>query len=320
VETSGGWPITSRGERIPSPTTAWRWSGSGGICVTWKADSPPTGLNAEDIVAAAGDLARTELRRVLRRVLENSERVKEWSEPMRNTPRRRRSEHALRGYWPRFPVSPGPYAEKIGSHFQARFYPEDASFRLARTLDRYVEKAETLLKSGEEAEAQALLRALMVVVVELMEKADDSCGSIAMSFGEGFDAYLKIPPDKAGIDDDVFFPDLLDFLIWEDYGLTNDRIEGYFKGLTTSQADLCIDHLRGEIDELRSDDLEYESEEALTLLGQVVAERERFDLFEGLAAEMGSREWRRIIRLADQAIKRSRSGRSPWPLRFSRWR
>ena len=78
----------------------------------------------------------------------------------------------------------------------------------------------------------------------------------------------------------MFFPDLLDFLIWEDYGLTDDGIEGYFRGLTEGQADLCVEHLRREIAALLEDDLEYQSEEALTFLGQVVAEQERFDEFE----------------------------------------
>ncbi len=263
------------------------------------------GLTAEDIVAAAGDLARTEIRRARSRVLEHTEREREWSEPMRNTPRKRRLEQALRGYWDRFPVSPEPFAKEIGSHFPARsLYSERASSGLSRTLDRYVVQAETLQKSGEHAEAQALLRGWMTAVVELMGHADDSFGSIGMSFDEGFVAYLKIPPDRTGIAEDVFFPDLLDFLIWEDYGLTDDRIEGYFMGLTPAQADLCIGHLRRRIEELRADELAYQSEEALTLLGKVVAEQERFDLFEGLAREMGSREWQRIIRLADRAMKK----------------
>jgi hypothetical protein len=93
-------------------------------------------------------------------------------------------------------------------------------------------------------------------------------------------------------------------LIWEDYGLTNDRIEGYFRGLDAQQADWCVEYLRRQVEELRDDDLEYQSEEALTLLGQVVAEQERFDEFEDLAKRMGSREWKRIIRLADIAMKR----------------
>jgi len=263
------------------------------------------GLSVGDVVAAAGDVTHTEIRRARKRVLEDSEREREWSEPMRNTPRKHRFEHALWGYWDRFPVSPKPYEKKIGSHFQSkRFYGEQASFGVSSTLDRYVDQAEKLTKSGKYAEAQALLRGWMTVVIELISHADDSFGSIGMSFDSGFTAYLKIPLDKTGIDEDVFFPDLLDFLIWEDYGLTDHGIEGYFKGITTAQADICIGHLRRQIEELKEDDLEYESEEALTLLGQVVAEQERFDLFEDLAREMGSREWQRIIRLADRAMKR----------------
>jgi hypothetical protein len=138
------------------------------------------------------------------------------------------------------------------------------------------------------------------------EKADDSGGWIGMSFKDGFTAYLKIPFDKTGIDEAVFFPDLLDFLIWEDYGLTDDKIEGYFRGLNESQADLCVEHLRHEVAALRDDDLEYQSEEALTLLGQVVAEQERFDEFEELARQMGSKAWHRIIRLVDGAVKRGK--------------
>ena len=57
---------------------------------------------------------------------------------------------------------------------------------------------------------------------------------------------------------------------------------------------------------LLDDDLDYQSEEALTFLGQVVAEQERFDEFEDLARQMGSRAWKRIIRLADRAMKRQK--------------
>ena len=41
-------------------------------------------------------------------------------------------------------------------------------------------------------------------------------------------------------------------------------------------------------------------------MGQVVAEQERFDEFEDLARQMGSRAWKRIIRLVDRAMKRQK--------------
>jgi hypothetical protein len=262
-------------------------------------------VTPDQIVKAAGDLAKKEKYRAVKKVMEPCDRASAWSEAMRNTPRKRGFAHALRGYWDRFSVSPQPYYETIGSHYQSTgFYSLDKSFRIARTLDKYAEKAAKLLAAGKAAQAQALLRGWMTVIIELMEKADDSCGSIAMSFDEGFRAYLKIPLEQTGIDAAVFFHDLLDFLIWEDYGLTNDGIEGYFKRITPAQADLCVKHLRHEVAALRDDDLEYESEEALTLLGQVIAEQDRFDEFESVARQMGSRAWRRIIRLVDRAMKK----------------
>jgi hypothetical protein len=262
-------------------------------------------ITPAEVVDAAGDLAKAEKRRALKKVMDPLHREREFSEPMRDTPRQRRIGRAMRGYWDRFPVSPRPYYESIRAHFQSKsFYSESMSYRIARTLDRHAEQAGKLLEAGEAARAQALLRAWMTVIVELMERADDSGGSIAMSFDEGFRAYLKIPLEQTGIDESIFFPDLLDFLIWEDYGLTDEGIEGYFRALDDRQADLCVEHLRHEVAALRDDDLEYQSEQALTLLGQVIAEQDRFDEFEEIARQMGSRAWRRIIRLADRAMKK----------------
>lgn len=264
-------------------------------------------VTPDQIATAAGDLARTELRRARSRVLEHSEREREWSVPMRETPRKRRQQHALRGYWGCFPVSPEPYAAKMRSQFKTTgFYGERASFGLERTLDRYLDQANKLLEAGHHAQALALLRGWMTVVIELLGMADDSFGCIGDSFQKGFATYLKIPPEKTGIDEEVFFSDLLDFLIWEDYGLTDDGIEGYFRGLDAQQADWCIEYLRRQVGELHDDDLDYQSEEALTLLGQVIGEKERFDEFEDVARQMGSRGWQRIIRLVDRAMKRQK--------------
>jgi hypothetical protein len=226
---------------------------------------------------------------------------------MRETPRTRRQQHALRGYWGCFPVSPEPYAAKIRSQFKTKvFYSNGESFELERKLDRYLNQANKLSEAGRHAQAQAVLRGWMTVVIELTEKVDDSSGYIGGSFQHGFATYLKIPLDRTGIDAEVFFSDLIDFLIWEDYGLTNDRIEGYFRDLNARQADWCVEYLRRQVDELRDDDLEHQSEKALTLLGQLVAEQEWFDEFEDLARKMASRAWKRIIRLADVAMKREK--------------
>lgn len=263
------------------------------------------GLTVEQVVAAAGELTRTELRRARKRVLEPTEREREWSEPMRHTPHKRRYAEALRGAWPCFPVSPESYAAEIRTQFKTTgVYGENASFGVARKLDRFLERANKILAKKRYAEAQALLRAWLTVVIELMPMADDSFGCIGDSFYQGFAEYLRIPLVRTGIDESVFFADLLSLLIWEDYGLTWRQTEGYFGSLSPAQGAWCIAYLRQQIEELGAEDLSYQSEEALTLLGQVVAEQERFDLFESLAREMGARAWERIIRLADRAVKR----------------
>ena len=91
------------------------------------------GLRLEDVITTAGTLTRTELRRARTRVLEPTEREREWSAVMRQTPRKRRYAQSLRGAWPGFPVSPELYAAEIWSRFKTTgFYGENASFGVAR--------------------------------------------------------------------------------------------------------------------------------------------------------------------------------------------
>jgi hypothetical protein len=263
------------------------------------------GLTIDRVIAAAGDLARTERRRAEKFVLKDALRERDWSAAMHDTPRKRHHQSALRGSWPGFPISPEPFAAEIWSQFKTTgFYSERASFGVSRKLDRFLERADRLLKKKQFAEAQALLRAWITVIIELIAMADDSFGCIGDSFGVGFETYLNIPLAETGIEESVFFADLLDFLIWEDHGFTWKRTDGYFRKLTPEQAEFCGMHLRRQITELSTELLDYQSEKALTLLGQVAAERDRLDQFESLASEMGSRHWERIIRLADRAMKK----------------
>ena len=105
---------------------------------------------------------------------------------------------------------------------------------------------------GQYAQAQAMLRAFLTVVIELMEVADDSFGCLGDSFRDGFAQYLAIPLDATGIDATVFFHDLLTLLIWEDYGLTYEQTEGYFAGLTPEEGDLCIEYVQQQMQELQA--------------------------------------------------------------------
>jgi hypothetical protein len=255
-------------------------------------------------ILAQADHSPVALRRARQQVLERTPRESEWSDAMRFTPKQRRYAHALRGFWPFFPMAPHTYAERLAAQFHTRsWFSKHQSFGIARKLDTFVDGAARMITHGQYAPAQAMLRAFLTVVIELMEVADDSFGCLGDSFRDGFAKYLAMPRDATGIDVTVFFHDLLTLLIWEDYGLTYDQTEGYFAGLAPDEGDLCITYVQQQMQELRDDDLDYQYEEALTLLGQVVAEQDRFERFEALAKDMGTRQWKRIIVLADRAVK-----------------
>lgn len=263
------------------------------------------GLSMTAVLAAAGpDLVKQEERRAAGRVLKHNERQYERSVAMRCPPRERLYPAVLRKHWPQFPVSPEPYAERLAKRFNwDRFHGENASHGLARKLDSEAARAEKLLAKDSVAEALAMLRSLMTVAVELIAIADDSYGAIGDSFQEAFKLYLRLPWRASGIGGEVFLRDLIDFLTWEDYGLTYRQTDGYFAGLSMAEADLCMAHLRKCHTELMALDLDYQAEKSLTLIGEVVAEQQRFELFEDLAREMTARAWYRIILLADVAVK-----------------
>lgn len=263
------------------------------------------GLGLSDIVAAiAPELAKAEQRRAHGRIIKHNQRSYELSEPMRVLPEDRLYEAALFGRWGAFPVSPEPYYKRLRDQFNwRRYYEEDDSRHLAGKLDGETASASKLAGADKIAEALASLRGVITVALELAEIADDSFGYIGMSFEFAFKAYLALPREKTGVPPDVFLPDLLDLLVFEDYGFTYDNTEGFFASLSRTDGDLCLAYLRERIQALMALDLDNQAAEALTLIGQVAAEQNRFEMFEALAAEMGSRAWKRIILMADAAVR-----------------
>ena len=263
------------------------------------------GVRLPVVLEVAGpDLVKQETRRAAGRVLKHNERQFERSVAMRCPPRDRLYPAVLRQHWSQFRVSPEPYAERLGKRFNwDRFYGANASHGLARKLDNETARAQKLLDKHAVPEALAMLRSLVTVAVELIAIADDSFGAIGDSFQEAFKLYLRLPWRESGIGQEAFLGDLVDFLIWEDYGFTYRQTDGYFAALSPEEADFCLDDLRKRHTELVALDLDHQAEEALTLIGQVVAEQRRFELFEDLAREMAAEAWHRIVLLADVAVK-----------------
>jgi hypothetical protein len=105
------------------------------------------------------------------------------------------------------------------------WFSQCQSFRITRKLDTFLERMRSVRSRDQHAQAHAILRAFLTVVIELMKVPEDACGCIGDSFHDGFAPSLAMPRDETGIEDVVFFRALLTRLIWEDYGLTDDRVE-----------------------------------------------------------------------------------------------
>jgi hypothetical protein len=100
-----------------------------------------------------------------------------------------------------------------------------------------------------------------------------------------------------------FFQDWIELLIWEDYGFTDQEQPAFFAGLAPAEASLVEAILRTQWDELSKLDLDYQSENALTMLGMLCTQQRMFDRFLDLARAMGTRAWQRITTMSEMAEK-----------------
>ena len=95
---------------------------------------------------------------------------------MRHTPLMEREARARRGYWLRFPISPGPYAGELVRLFNSSgYYSEDQSFGLQRKLSEFLEREQV---RATPVEVAALDSAFLTVVLEKIELIDDSYGAL----------------------------------------------------------------------------------------------------------------------------------------------
>jgi hypothetical protein len=140
------------------------------------------------------------------------------SPAMLDTPRRRLEARALRGHWDRFPTSPARFERELKARVdRQRDHDWRQTMWLAIDLDADIEQIGLRLES--EAEQMALRRAALTLIVESMERVDDSGADMANLFDDVWNAYLAMPWERTAILPEVFFRDLIELAIWESYGL-----------------------------------------------------------------------------------------------------
>jgi len=220
---------------------------------------------------------------------------------MIETPRHQHNARAMRGYWNKFPVSPLIFASDLAAIFQTgKYYLEKESFKLEGKLSSFLAKKEARLDPPDQL---ALYRAFLTVVVENMNEVDDSYGVIGDLYGSTFETYYQLDRSQTGIPQEVYFQDLIELLIWEDYALTYQNKPDFFTSLSEAESILVEEILIQQRRELNDLELDYQSQAALTMLGMLYAEQAMFDRFIPIAKEMGANALRRISALAAAAEK-----------------
>ncbi len=258
------------------------------------------GVAKEQVLAQAGpERLRQEKARARRKILDVKLQSQEKSYWMIHTPRREREERAMRGYWHLFPVSPARSAVLFEKQYKASgFYTEDQSFGLERKLSGLLEKYEDRLPVPD---VFALYRAFLTVVLEKMNGVDDSYGVIGQLYGDIFNAYVNLDRTALEMPVEIFFQDLLELLIWEDYGFSDQEHPRFFALLASHEVPVVERILQVQREELLQFELSYHAEGALTMLALLYTQKQMFDHFIPMAREMGTREWQRITHMAEMA-------------------
>jgi hypothetical protein len=125
-----------------------------------------------------------------------------------------------------------------------------------------------LLDAASDAERAAIHRAVLTVIVDAMDRVDDSSSEIAELFREHERAYLDLIRGSAG--DRCVIRDLLELAIWEDYGLFVG-MEGFLAALPEPHADVAVRELAPIIAELRRERLTSRLRKALSLRRALLA-------------------------------------------------
>lgn len=267
------------------------------------------GIRPEDIVLEAA-VDKKIIKKARAKIFEVTASLKDFSEPMRNTPRARLSARAMTGHWECFPVSPATFASELLDIVHARgHYTVSQGMTLARRLAKAWRAAAE--KAGQDAaQALALHRSMLTVCHEAQARTNDSCGAVGEVFIAAIRAYRIVPWEETGIEPEVFLRDIIEFAAWEEYG-QGEELEELFMALDPKWGDLAAQVFADTVAELEGFGLfEYHVHSARAHWSALLVGLQRFDEFVPLASRIGSSQWRPIVTMAEAAMKAEKPERA----------
>lgn len=119
--------------------------------------------------------------------------------------------------------------------------------------------------------------------------------------------YARLPHVQKGIAAEDWCKDLCELLAWEQHGLLLDRETVVFEHIHGDLADLAERFLRTLSEELRSQRLDHEADEALQAIAYMHSAHARLTRFASIAKTLGSDHWRPIVTMARTALARGRT-------------
>jgi hypothetical protein len=261
------------------------------------------GLDARQLV---GDfLDKPALRQKARsKVIRQGLMMRDLTDPMVNTPRRRLRERALRGGWHGFPISPETTYERFIEIVDERpHYGERAAMALARRLEA------ALVRGGHRelpAEQLARYRAFLSAGYEAHQRANDSCGDMGRVLKDAWRAYAGLPWRASGIEPSRYYQDLCEMLVWDDFSSLFEIEEVPFGSVATTETEEVDVILRGLWSELAGARLRFHSDRALQARAWLRMGARDFDGFAEVAGNLGSEYWIPIDRMARKAVEDGR--------------
>ena len=240
-----------------------------------------------------------------KKILEGGLQDRDRSDWIDKTPRKKLKFRAMRGCWEYFPESPDKFAKSLEGIFKSSgYYSKDQSWNLSDRLRSFVDKNSR--KTSMENDF-ILFRAFLSVLLEKMNMIDDSHGVVGDLYSETFQNYVKAENHLINMDYKIYYRDLMELVVWEDFGLTDEYLPIIFKKLTKQKSDFVesvLHNLYGEF--YMYCELDYQAEKTLTMLGSLYTNQLRFEMFVPIAKNMGPRSWKRITTMAEMAKKHNK--------------
>jgi len=258
------------------------------------------GFKASDIFDGLdADFLKKQAVKIKKKVLEFDFQQSELTDWMINTPQKLLYDKALYGNWQDFPINPAKCAVDLEKKFKKNgIYTKGTTHTLRNKLQEFIDK--TIAKATI-PQLIAIYRAFLSVTLEKINIIDDSYGVVGEMYKQVFEKYIKIDRRELKMPIEAFLTDILELIIWEDYGGIDTYETDFFILLSPEEVLITESILRKEIEMLWKYELEYKAENALTTLSILYARNKMFDKFVPLAKEMGTRHWHRITILAETA-------------------